>query len=115
MQITRFNDLSIKALRRDVEKALNDVARAHGLRVSTLGTISYSPNNLTTGKLTFAIESSQTSLDLPLSELIGKSYKHGAKIMKITGVENGKAVGRTQRGKNYLITRDQLAGMIEIL
>ena len=112
--ITNFNDLSIRTLRREVEQALADVAKRHGLRASTLGNISYTGSVMTTGKLTFSTLAAVPQLEGPLESFIGRRFKQGSREFRILRVENGKLVGITNRSKSYIIRRDQLAEMIEI-
>ena len=105
-EIKSFNDASVRALRKEVEEAIQAVASKYGLKASTLGNISYNMNTVHTGKLTFAVADSQKPTEgVLLGDLIGRRYKQGSRTFTIIGTEDGKLLARTNRGARYLIRR----------
>lgn len=113
--ITRFTDESVKRVRAEIESALQEIGKRNGLKISSLGAISYSGKNLTTGKITIALESSQEPVyGVDLASLVGKQYKTGSRVFTILKVEDGKLLARTNRGALYTITRQRLAEMVQI-
>ena len=110
-----FDQNLVRQVRNEVEEALKTIAEKYGLKASTLGNIGYNDKTMHTSKLTFAIAESQTPLEgVLLNDLIGNRYKQGGRTFTITGIQNGKLVGRTNRGAQYLITKEQLASMVQL-
>jgi hypothetical protein len=114
-QIKSFNDSSVRALRKEVEEAIQAIASKYGLKASTLGNIGYTPSTMHTGKLTFAVADSQKPVEgVLLGDLIGRRYKQGSRTFTIIGTEAGKLLARTNRGARYLIRKEQLDTMIQL-
>lgn len=114
MEVTeRLDKAQVQKIRYALEEALSAAAKDLGLTASGLGNISYDDKTLTTGRITFALESTQESFD-NLEDYIGKRYKHNRRIFTIEGIAEGKLRGRTQHGKVYLIKKDQLDTMIQL-
>lgn len=110
-----FDKELVQTVRNEVEAALQTIAEKYGLKASTLGNIGYSPQTMTTAKLTFAIASSQEDVSsVNLIDLVGKRFKHGSRTFTIMGVEGEKLLARTNRGARYLIKKEHLAEMIQL-
>jgi hypothetical protein len=115
-EIKSFNDATVKAIRKELETAIQDIASKYGLKASTLGNIGYNMNTMHTGKITLAVGSSQMDVDNePLESFIGKRFKQGGRTFNITKVEDGKLLGITNRGARYLIRKEQLSQMVHYL
>jgi len=114
-KILNFNDSTVKLLRKEVEEAIKTVAAKYGLKASGIGNIGYTSTAMHTGKLSFAVEASQPDTNLlPLESFVGKSFKMGSRVFNIRGVEGEKLLGVTNRGARYLISRENLATMIQL-
>ncbi len=114
-EIKFFNDSNVKQLRQELQEAINTVAAKYGLKATSLGNIGYDSSTLTTGKLSLAVGSSQPNCsETPLEDFVGKRFKAGSRTFTIIGVENGKLLGRTNRGARYLISRENLSTMIKL-
>lgn len=110
-----FDRALVQQVRNEVEEALKTIAEKYGLKASTLGNIGFNARTMHTQKLTFAIAESQTPLEgVLLNDLVGKRFKHGARTFTITGMENGKYVGRTNRGAQYLLSKEHLSTMVQL-
>lgn len=114
-EIKSFNDSTVKMLRKELEEAIQIVANKYGLKASSLGNIGYNMNTMHTGKISLAVASSQMDTDNePLESFVGKRFKQGSRVFNIYGVENGKLLGRTNRGATYLIKRENVKTMIQL-
>ena len=113
--IQQFNDSNVKQLRSEIESALRAIGAKYGLKVSGLGNIGYNLKTMHTGKLSFAVEASQTNvLNANPSDLLGKRFKAGSRTFTITGFSDGKYSARTNRGARYGITPAQLSEMVQL-
>lgn len=114
MKITHLSNETVKEVRLEIEKALREIGERRGLKISTLGNLSYNATTIFTQKLTIALEESQKIEASSLIDYVGKRFKMGARTFTIEGVEKGKLVGRTNRGKGYLLTVEQVQNMIKL-
>jgi len=114
MKITEFDALNVKHFRTELENTLNELATKFGLKVASLGNISYDKNILHTSKLSFAPISNQIPVTAPLQNYVGHKYKHGNRTLTILSVQDGKLLAITNRNARYLITREQIKEMVKL-
>ena len=108
--VTKINKSNVDSLRNELEAAIRSVCEKHGLTASSLGTIAYTENYFTTGKLTVTVKREE----LPASDLVGKRYKLGRRTFTImTDNQDGSVTARTDRGVSYRIPLAQLQSMIQ--
>lgn len=101
-------------MRNSIEKAIESECKKLGLKSSGIGRITFDDKSFSTSKLTFILESAQPTFS-NLEDYVGKSYKLNRRIFSITRVIDDKHVlGVTQRGKNFRLTKDDIAKMVEV-
>lgn len=116
--ITKIDRNTVKVLRQDLEAAIAEVCKKHGLKRTTLGNITFDSinNTMTTAKLEFApMNPDLVNISTkPASDFVGRRFKMGGRTFTILKNDGGTLIGETQRGKRYKIRIEQLADMIEV-
>jgi hypothetical protein len=117
-KITSFDQTNLKALREDINAALAKVCQKHGLNPAKLGNGSYSPDSFN-AKILFTTKRKDFNVEVAKENpqtFIGRKFKMGQRTFTIERFDDvkGKLIGRTNRGKGYYLTPEQLITMQEV-
>jgi hypothetical protein len=114
--ISKIDKANISSLRAELETAIRNVCEKHGLRASSLGSISYTDSYFTTGKITVSVKRNEAPLStVEPNSLVGQRYKMGQRTFTVTSSNgDGTVTARTNRGASYRIRIDQLESMIKL-
>jgi hypothetical protein len=114
--MNQFTKENLSQVRRDLEIAMAEVCKKHGIKPATIHRISFTQETFTIQKMTFGLEASQPKLSgVDPNSLIGQRYKQGQRTFTVTrGNADGSVTARTNRGAMYNIRIDQLERMIKL-
>jgi hypothetical protein len=123
--MTKFDNATIKNLRREYQAAIDAVSKKYGL-VGEMGRITYEDNEFRC-KLTVTAPATLVKATLsnpmynatghphPSTSYIGRSYKLRNSVYTITDMKSpGVFLAKNQNGRLFRIKADQLKGMIAI-
>ena len=117
-KIKSFNKENLQMLRPELSAAINKVCKKYGMNDVNIGNISYLADSFN-AKITFNLERKDFNLAVATEKpesFIGRMFKQNQRTFTIERFDSMKnrLVGRTNRGKGYLLTPEQLLTMREV-
>jgi hypothetical protein len=113
--MTRFSPNNLGCIRQDINKALEEVAKKHGVNFTDIGNISYGAKHFKTSFEMFISDETVLTIDTPNMDLIGKKFKEGHRIFTVLIHKgNDEFIIMTKRGTKYSIKKSSLIAMQSI-
>jgi len=117
-KITSFDKTNLKLIRKDIDEAINKVCEKYGMNPTGIGNISFDSESFST-KINFNLKRKDFNpqvVSIDPKQFIGRKFKMGQRTFNIESIDarTNKLVGRTNRGKGYLLTPTQLLTMREV-
>ena len=109
-----FDITNVRLIRAAIDAALQEISKEFKVKITLQGNSSYTDKIIYMPKAIIGIEEESVASEVPLIDLVGTSWRSGAKTFTITGVSGTQLIGQTNRGKKYLIKHEQLNSMIRL-
>lgn len=117
-KITSFDKTNLKQIRQDLDAAIDAVCKKYGMNPTGIGNIRFTADSFST-KIDFNLarpDFNPQVVSVNPEQFIGRKFKQGQRTFTIESIDSRtqKLVGRTNRGKGYLLTPSQLLLMREV-
>jgi hypothetical protein len=110
MAITKFDEATVKMVRKEIEQALKEACDRIGIKPPGLGNITFNNHSISTAKLVFGILT--PPIDKDTAGLMGQEFRQGAGRFTVKEIHPEHVIALSARGKRYRIGYDQLNKMM---